>query len=131
MISLVVCSSEGAQVVRTVDVVNAGEAGQGFSVSSKNALTINATSFGLNLTNKITPEIQATITAAAARWSDVLLDDVTVNLDFDYRPLGSGVLASAGSIMVYNTFDDIRNLVVANDGVAYNAREAALLPSHL
>jgi hypothetical protein len=51
---------------------------------------------------------------AAAYWSSVLTDNVTVNLNIGFRTLGTGVLAQAGSTSTLLSINQTRNLLTAD-----------------
>jgi hypothetical protein len=52
--------------------------------------------------------------AAADRWSAVLHDDVSVNLNIGFSVLGTGILGSTGSSRGTVSYDDYRNALVAD-----------------
>ena len=63
--------------------------------------------------------------AAAAYWSSVLTDNVTVNLDIGFKPLGAGILGSTGStrslLSMQQTYDALnadRTSTLDNTAVA-------------
>ena len=52
--------------------------------------------------------------AAADRWSSVLYDDVTVNLNIGFSVLSAGVLGSTGSTRATYSYDTYRNALAAD-----------------
>ena len=52
--------------------------------------------------------------AAANRWSSVLHDDVTVNLNIGFSVLGAGVLGSTGSTRQTYSYNDYRDALIAD-----------------
>ncbi|HEX9172741.1 MAG TPA: NF038122 family metalloprotease [Telluria sp.] len=52
--------------------------------------------------------------AAANRWSSVLHDDVSVNLNIGFSQLGAGILGSTGSTRGTIAYDDFRNALAAD-----------------
>ena len=72
---------------------------------------------------------QTAFNAAAAQWSSVLRDDVTVRLDLDYAPLETGVLGATSSTELVGSYQEVRGMVVNNAGETTNPRENLLLPN--
>lgn len=69
---------------------------------------------------------------AAARWSAVLNDPVTISIDVDVASLGAGILGQSVSMMMAGGYNTVRDLVAAGGEAAPSwghAREAALLPN--
>ena len=69
---------------------------------------------------------------AAARWSAVLNDAVTINIDVDIASMGGGILGQSLSMMMQGGYNTVRDLVAAGGEPAPSwgyAREAALLPN--
>lgn len=63
--------------------------------------------FNLQFTPGTSAQAQEGFMAAAARWSDLLRDDVTINLTVGFNPLDPGILGQAGSarqLYSYSTF---------------------------
>ena len=46
--------------------------------------------------------------AAARLWSEVLADDITVNIQIGYRSLGAGVIGSTSSAFIERSYPDLR-----------------------
>jgi hypothetical protein len=70
---------------------------------------------------------QEAVTRAAARWSNVLMDPVTIRFNADYDSTSSGHVETSvvGRPTSYGT---IRSMLTTNAGETNNAREASLLP---
>lgn len=51
---------------------------------------------------------------AAKLWSNVLRDDVTVNLNIGFSTLDTGILAQAGSTRVTTSYSNFRNAMIAD-----------------
>lgn len=66
--------------------------------------------------------------AAANRWSAVLHDDVTVNLNIGFSVLGPGVLGSTGSTRGTVSYDAYRNALIADAWGATDKMAVANLP---
>ncbi|MFP5271496.1 hypothetical protein [Coleofasciculus sp.] len=47
-------------------------------------------------------------TAAGELWSDLLIDDVTININIDFESLGSGILGQATSNRVGRKYANVR-----------------------
>ncbi len=60
---------------------------------------------------------------AAKLWSNVLKDDVTVNLNIGFSTLGAGILGSTGSTRASVSYTDFREAMVA-DATTANDRKA-------
>ena len=73
-------------------------------------------------------QVRSAFEAAAARWSALLRDPVTVRVTVDFAPLASGILGETAATMLYGGFDEVRDLV-AGAGEPGDAREALLLPA--
>ena len=69
---------------------------------------------------------QAAFTQAAAAWSSVLADNVTVNLTVGTAALGAGILASAQSATIQHSYSTYRT-ALSND--ATSANDAAAVAS--
>jgi hypothetical protein len=79
--------------------------------------------FTLNFISGTAPAAQAAFTQAAAVWSSVLADNVTVNLTVGTATLGDGILASASSTFVTYSYANTRTALVGdavggNDSIA-------------
>lgn len=67
---------------------------------------------------------------AAAYWSSVLTDNVTMNLNIGFQTLGAGVLAQAGSTSSLLSINQFRNLITADQTSALDAVAVAnLIPN--
>lgn len=86
--------------------------------------------FTLNFISGTAPAAQAAFTQAAAVWSSVLADNVTVNLTVGTATLGDGILASASSTFVSYSYTNTRAALVGdavggNDAIAVANLQAA------
>ncbi|MCE5278931.1 MAG: NF038122 family metalloprotease [Planctomycetaceae bacterium] len=90
------------------------------------ANTTFALTYGSGLDSN--PAARAAFDQAAANWSALLKDPITVNIHVNLTSLG-GTLAVTNSIWHLDDYSSIRDLVSANAGEVNNAREAALLPA--
>jgi len=120
--------SESIARTYIVDQLGAAEA----PVTATSLISVqNATTFDLNFGGGLAghADAQAAFTRAAQRWSNLLTDSVTVRLDLDLQPLGTGILGSTSTSLLYGGFNTVRDIVAANTGETNNAREAALLPN--
>ncbi|MCX7375819.1 MAG: NF038122 family metalloprotease [Alphaproteobacteria bacterium] len=82
-----------------------------------------APTFVLSFLNTTSAPEQAAFTQAAAVWSSVLADNVTVNLTVGTAALGTRILAQAGSTQVDYSYSNTRAALVAdatssNDAIA-------------
>lgn len=62
---------------------------------------------------------------AADIWSSLLFDNITVNIDINYAPLGAGILGSASSTRGTASYTDFRNATYA-DATSYQDLSAAI-----
>ena len=86
--------------------------------------------FTLTFLNSTSVAEQAAFNQAAAIWSSVLADNVTVNLTVGTAALGTGILAAADSTQVLYSYTNTRNALVAdatssNDTIATTNLQAA------
>jgi len=70
--------------------------------------------FILNYTPGTSLQAQQGFQAAAARWSSLLQDNVTVNLTVGFNSLGSGILGQAGSAEDFHTYAAVRAALAAD-----------------
>jgi len=66
--------------------------------------------------------------AAADRWSSVLYDDVTVNLNIGFSVLGTGILGSTGSTRAAVSYDTFRNALAADISSSLDRTAVSNLP---
>lgn len=66
--------------------------------------------------------------AAANRWSSVLHDDVTVNLNIGFSVLGTGILGSTGSSRTAVSYDTFRNALAADASSSLDRIAVSNLP---
>ena len=66
--------------------------------------------------------------AAAARWSGLLTDNVTVNLTVGFNSLGGGILGQAASAEDFHTYSSVRNALAADATSATDATAVSHLP---
>ncbi|KQV59680.1 MULTISPECIES: NF038122 family metalloprotease [unclassified Duganella] len=66
--------------------------------------------------------------AAAARWSSLLNDNVTINLTVGFNSLGGGILGQAASAEDFHTYSSVRNALAADATSAADAAAVAHLP---
>jgi len=86
------------------------------------------TVFDVTYDPDVPANVQTAFGQAAARWSALLRDNVTVKITVGWdATLGQGVLGAAGFYVAYGDFDEVRSLVI-NGAEAGDARETALLP---
>ncbi|MDL2355955.1 MAG: NF038122 family metalloprotease [Pseudomonadota bacterium] len=93
--------------------------------SSAQALVIH-----FNYATGMDPTALAGFQAAATRWTDILRDNVQVNLNIGFTALGAGILGSTGSTKVTYSYDAYRNALAADAiGVYDQAAVAGLSKS--
>lgn len=107
------------------DLVNAPITPYAVGQSGIQNTTFNLT-YGPGLASN--PQAQAAFNQAAARWSALMQDCVTLKIYVDYQPLGTGILGQSNATYYIGGYTTVRNLV-ANGGEAGDTREAALLPN--
>lgn len=66
---------------------------------------------------------------AASRWSALLTDPITVNVDANLAPLGPGVLGRAGPVFLAAPYTDVRNALVADAADEADDAIVASLPT--
>jgi hypothetical protein len=71
-------------------------------------------------------QAQAAFAAAAAQWSAVLRNPVTLKVNVDYAPLGAGILGSTDSTILVGDYWEVRD-IVADTAATHRAPEAKLL----
>ena len=95
------------------------------TVTQSQALTIEFTS-----SSGVTAEVLAGFERAASTWENLFTDDVTVEVDIDYRDMGSdSVIGSAGSTMAAIRYSDTRAALLADQTSATDATASAHLSS--
>lgn len=67
--------------------------------------------------------------AAAARWSSLLNDNVTINLTVGFNSLGAGILGQAASAEDFHTYASVRAALAADATSAADATAVANLPA--
>ncbi|MFB2897047.1 NF038122 family metalloprotease [Aerosakkonemataceae cyanobacterium BLCC-F50] len=76
---------------------------------SLSGTAVQALTFKFNYSPDIDPRALAGFQTASDLWSDLLIDNVTVNLDIGYRALGSGVLGETGTTLYDRSYSVLRN----------------------
>ncbi len=129
-------TSAWAKTPRIIHIAtNAGEIlNSAITPAQRTDVPIAATAFSLTYGPGLGSNQQAkdAFDRAAARWSAVLNDAVTINIDVDMASLGAGILGQAMSAMMAGGYNTVRDLVAAGGEAAPSwgyAREAALLPN--
>ncbi|QGZ42290.1 putative secreted protein with PEP-CTERM sorting signal [Pseudoduganella flava] len=74
-------------------------------------------------------EAQQGFLAAAARWSSLLDDDVTINMTVGFNPLDPGILGQAQSARQLYSYSTVRDALAADAKSAYDATAVAHLPT--
>lgn len=67
--------------------------------------------------------------AAAARWSNLLQDNVTINLTVGFNSLGGNILGQAASAEDFHYYSSVRSALVADAKSAIDATAVAHLPA--
>jgi hypothetical protein len=75
-----------------------------------------------------TADIQNGFTQAGAIWATHLTDNVTVNVNIDYQPLGAGILGSATSTKATYTYSDVRTALTTDRTSESDVAAVANLP---
>lgn len=83
---------------------------------------------GTSLGN-LNPAAVAGFQAAADRWSAIFVDDITINIQINFRALGAGILGSAGSSMAQINYATVRNALIADATSATDLTATANLPN--
>jgi len=114
-------------IIRGVDLHDLSTASKPISLSTRTVPTFAHASvdltFGPGLAGNIAA--QQAFTRAAARWSAVLADPVTLKINVDYEPLGSGILGQTNATMLWGGYSEVRDLV-ANGADSGSSREGLL-----
>ena len=79
------------------------------STSSALSIVINA-----GPTLAANPAALAAFGRAAAQFENALTDPITVTIDADLAPLGPGIIGSTSSVFLADSYDAIRNQMVAD-----------------
>jgi hypothetical protein len=96
----------------------------GFTASSRGQLVFNFThDAGMD------PTALAGFQTAAARWSAVFSDPITINLHIGYEALGAGVLAQASSSLTLVTYSNFKTAITADRTSATDFSAVAALPT--
>lgn len=66
--------------------------------------------------------------AAAARWADLLTDNVTINLTVGFNSLGGGILGQAATASDFHTYSSVRSALAGDATSAADATAVAHLP---
>ncbi len=91
------------------------------------ASSANALTFNLSFIAGTSAQEQASFTVAAAAWSAIFDDAVTVKLTVGTGNLGAGILAQAGSRRLSFTYGSARGALVADASNSFDALAAANL----
>jgi len=84
--------------------------------------------FNFNYVAGTSLQAQQGFQAAAARWSSLLNDNVTINLTVGFNSLGGGILGQAASAEDFHTYASVRNALAADATSAADATAVAHLP---
>jgi hypothetical protein len=84
--------------------------------------------FNFSFTPGTSLQAQQGFQAAAARWSSLLSDNVTVNLTVGFNSLGAGILGQAASAEDFHTYASVRAALAADATSAADATAVAHLP---
>lgn len=115
-------------IIHGVDLHNLPAANTTISPSTSslpplNHATVNL-SFGTGLSGNTAA--QQAFARAAARWSAVLADPVTLYITVDYKSLDLGILGESYSTLLWGPYSEVRDLVVG--GADSGTSREALLP---
>jgi hypothetical protein len=84
--------------------------------------------FNFNYVAGTSLQAQQGFQAAAARWSSLLNDNVTINLTVGFNSLGGGILGQAASAEDFHTYASVRSALAADATSAADATALAHLP---
>lgn len=84
--------------------------------------------FNFTFTPGTSLQAQQGFQAAAARWSNLLHDNVTINLTVGFNSLGGGILGQAASAEDFHTYAAVRAALAADAISAADATAVAHLP---
>jgi hypothetical protein len=110
-------------IVRGVDLHNLPSTNKSISLSARPSLSLNHATvnltFGAGLSGN--SDAQQAFARAAARWSAVLADPVTLDISVDYQPLDVGILGQSNATMLWGGYSEVRDLVAtgADSGKSY------------
>ncbi|QBE61977.1 NF038122 family metalloprotease [Pseudoduganella lutea] len=85
--------------------------------------------FNFQFTAGTSIEAQQGFIAAAARWSSVLTDNVTINLTVGFNPLGDRIIGETHSALLYTDYSDVRGALVRDATSHVDAIATSNLPS--
>ncbi|MFO1062930.1 MAG: NF038122 family metalloprotease [Pirellulales bacterium] len=66
---------------------------------------------------------------AAARWSNLFSDNITVNIDINYKALGAGILGQAGSSDFETSYSAFKSAITADISSATDIQAVSNLPA--
>jgi len=84
--------------------------------------------FNFQYTPGTSLQAQQGFQAAAARWSSLLHDNVTINLTVGFNSLGGGILGQAATAEDFHTYASVRSALAADATSAADATAVAHLP---
>lgn len=87
-----------------------------------------APSFVFNFIPGTSLQAQQGFQAAAARWSSLFSDNVTVNLTVGFNPLGSSIIGQAGSAEDFHSYASVRAALAADATSAADQLAVSHLP---
>ena len=91
--------------------------------------TIASPLFHLQYVPGTSLQAQQGFQAAAARWSRVLKDNVTIDLTVGFNSLGGNILGQTGSSEAFYRYSDFRSALAADASSAIDQRALAHLPT--
>ena len=84
--------------------------------------------FNLTYIGGTTAQVQQGFQDAAARWSNLFSDNITVNLTVGSQALGAGILGSTGSVQTSYSYNAFKTALAADQKSANDATAVANLP---
>ena len=123
-----------AMVARKITNMPSGSTAPGLSLGSAGTQSSSLGSFTTVINPGATLALHADALAAfnraAAQWAAFISDPITVNIEADLAPLDTNVIGSTKAIMLWGTFDEIRDEMVSDAADETDDGIVAYLPTH-
>ena len=99
------------------------------TATSAHALIFNFTEGASLQASANRANVVAGFNTAAALWSSILVDPITINVDIDYQSLGPGILGSTGSSLFSTSYSNFLGALTGDATSANDALAVAALPA--
>lgn len=96
------------------------------------SFTFLSTADALNIiysTSGASPEQVGAFEEAVLRWESILLDPITVNIDFSFASMGAGIVGSTSTSLWYANFSDIKDALISDQTSVGDAEAISYISS--